>query len=425
MSTSVLNESFNPVPSGSEGPPKRTLLVVDDEEGARQALLMLFRADYNVLLADSGLKAIELVRRHSVDAAVLDIRMAGMSGIEALSHLKKMDPAIEVIMLTAYETIETARQALRLGACDYLTKPFDILSMRQAVATAMTRRSLSEAIQGQSRKLVQLQDDIQHHRVREEIARSRSEIYASILHDINSPLTAISGFLQLIDQTLGNATRIEGDQLETVRRHLTRISTQAGNCIQVCRRYLSLFREDAGESMRADLHQVLSDLQQLLQANSDVRNDLLIVHPAPENATALINEMDLIQVLLNLTLNAFQSSTPPQKVEIETRSLSDPLSLDQFPDTAQERFINRESFRNDAPLIAISVKDHGVGIRAEVLDQIFNPYFTTKAAGQGTGLGLSIVRRLIERVRGAIHVQTTLNEGTVFTLYLPALQNAP
>src|SRR6476660_2547245 len=99
-------------------PPKRaTLLVCDDEDGPRQSLRIVFKDEYDILLADSGAKAIELAEANKVDAAVLDIRMAGMSGIEVLNRLKEIDPGIEVIMLTAYETIETARQALRLGAC--------------------------------------------------------------------------------------------------------------------------------------------------------------------------------------------------------------------------------------------------------------------------------------------------------------------
>src|SRR5258708_29813928 len=126
--------------------PKRTLLIVDDEEGPRQSLRIVFKDDYNILLADSGNTAIELAKQHSVDAAVLDIPMSGMSGVELLGKLKEIDPTLEVIMLTAYETIETARQALRLGACDYLTKPFDISTMPAPIPSAMDHHLLSEEI---------------------------------------------------------------------------------------------------------------------------------------------------------------------------------------------------------------------------------------------------------------------------------------
>ena len=126
---------------------RRTLLIVDDEEGPRQSLRVVFKDDYNLLLASNGKDAIELATNNRINAAVLDIRMTGMSGTEVLEKLKAIQPAIEVIMLTAYETVETIRQALRLGACDYLNKPFDVATVRKAVATAMERHSFADEIQ--------------------------------------------------------------------------------------------------------------------------------------------------------------------------------------------------------------------------------------------------------------------------------------
>src|SRR5688500_12484329 len=89
---------------------RTTLLVCDDEEGPRQSLRIVFKNDYRVLVASSGPEALALAGEEQIDVAVLDILMHGMSGVEVLRQLKQMDPNIEVIMLTAYETIETARQ---------------------------------------------------------------------------------------------------------------------------------------------------------------------------------------------------------------------------------------------------------------------------------------------------------------------------
>jgi len=111
---------------------KGTLLIVDDEEGPRQSLRVIFKDDYDLLLANDGPSAIELAKNNKVDVALLDIRMSGMSGIEVLERLKYVDPAIEVVMMTAFETTDTMRQALRLRACDYINKPFDISTMRSA-----------------------------------------------------------------------------------------------------------------------------------------------------------------------------------------------------------------------------------------------------------------------------------------------------
>src|SRR5262245_35995198 len=102
-----------------------TLLVVDDEEGPREALHLIFKDDYDLLLASNGRAAIELARKHEIDVALLDIRMGGMSGIEVLARLKEVDTNMQVIMMTAFETTDTIRQALQLRASDYITKPFD------------------------------------------------------------------------------------------------------------------------------------------------------------------------------------------------------------------------------------------------------------------------------------------------------------
>ncbi|HZQ47325.1 MAG TPA: response regulator, partial [Verrucomicrobiae bacterium] len=80
---------------------------MDDEEGPRQSLRVVFKDDYNLLMANDGARAIELARQNKIDVAITDIRMVGMSGVELLEQLKAVDPAIEVIMLTAYETVDT------------------------------------------------------------------------------------------------------------------------------------------------------------------------------------------------------------------------------------------------------------------------------------------------------------------------------
>src|ERR1700727_175031 len=189
---------------------KRTLLIVDDEEGPRQSLRVVFKEEYNLLMANDGARAIELAKQNRIDVAITDIRMVGMSGVELLEQLKAVDPAIEVIMLTAYETVDTLRLALRLGACDYLNKPFDISTMRKAVASAMERRSLGEEIRNNSDQLQELQKELQNQKTTEEITRTRGEIYASIIHDINGPLTIISGFIQIINQRMGESKALEG-----------------------------------------------------------------------------------------------------------------------------------------------------------------------------------------------------------------------
>ena len=191
---------------------RRTLLIVDDELGLRQSLKLIFKNDYELLLAENGPLAIEMAQKKKIDAAILDIRMENMSGIDVLQGLKAVDPHIEVIMLTAYETIDTIRQALRLGACDYLNKPFEMAAIKTAVANAMDRRTLSFEVKANTEKLHELAGELQNQRLEEALVRSRGEIYASIIHDINGPLTIMSGFLQLINQRIGDESKIEGEE---------------------------------------------------------------------------------------------------------------------------------------------------------------------------------------------------------------------
>src|ERR1017187_1926462 len=140
--------------------PKRrgTLLIVDDEEGPRQSLRVIFKDDYDLLMAEDGPTAIELAQKNKIDVAVLDIRMAGMSGIEVLERLRYVNPDIEAIMITAFETTDTIRQALRLRASDYINKPFDIATIRAAISQAMQRRTLESEINSSAEKVQQLLD---------------------------------------------------------------------------------------------------------------------------------------------------------------------------------------------------------------------------------------------------------------------------
>src|ERR1019366_10351970 len=93
----VLDGALQPVSQAT----KQVLLLVDDEEGPRQSIRIVFKDEYRILMADNGPMAIKLAKEYAIDAAVLDIRMAGMSGIEVLNALKAIDPSTEVVMLTA------------------------------------------------------------------------------------------------------------------------------------------------------------------------------------------------------------------------------------------------------------------------------------------------------------------------------------
>jgi signal transduction histidine kinase len=423
-STATLDSFARPVESA---PSRRrgTLLIVDDEDGPRQSLRVIFKDEYEVLMASDGPSAIALAQSNRIDVAVLDIRMAGMSGIEVLERLKFVDPSIEVVMMTAFETTDTIRQALRLRACDYINKPFDISTMRSAVANAMQRRTLEGEIHNNAEKLQELLNELQNQKLEEQMAHTRGEIYASIIHDINGPLTVISGFVQLLNQRIGNAARLEYEDLEFLKDRLKTITRQVTNCIEISRRYLGFLRRHSDDGPRVGLNQILTDVSHLARVHPSRQNHQFNIHPLSDDMAVRMNGTDVIQVLLNLTINAFQCSPQPHGVEIEGVTLNQPLDLTRFKDGPHERLLNVENFDNTPPLLMISVSDTGSGISAEILPKIFQPYFSTKGARQGTGLGLNIVHRLIKEARGALHVHTEVGRGTKFTVYLAAVPLPP
>jgi len=398
---------------------KPVLLIVDDEDGPRQSLKIVFKDDYNILLASDGIAAIELARKNKVHVAVLDILMTGMSGVEVLKHLKEIDPTIEAIMLTAYETIETARQALRYGACDYLNKPFDIPTMRAAVARAVEKHRVAESIHETNLKLLHLQEEIQDQKLQEEMIRTKGEIYASVLHDINSPLTVISGFIEIITRSIENAASVDGEKLETIKGDLGKLNSQVGRCFEISQRYLSFLRQGGSKGdARVGVNQMLADIRELLLRHPGAQGHKLTVHTLEEDVIAEINGTDLLQILLNLIFNALQATPTSHSVEVRSKILTQPLDLDHLVEGPNERFINRDNFPNRAPILAISVQDNGPGISPENMARLFETKFTTKPAGSGTGLGLHIVKRLCNEANGGIHVQTKLGQGSIFTICL-------
>jgi signal transduction histidine kinase len=397
---------------------KPTLLVVDDEEGPRQSLKIVFKDAYNCLLANDAESALEIARKNKINVAVLDILMGGMSGVELLKHLKDIDPTIEVIMLTAYETIETARQALRLGACDYLNKPFDIPTMRTAVARALEKNRIASEIHSTNHKLVQLQQEIHDGKLQEEMTRTKGEIYASVLHDINSPLTVISGFIEIITSSIENAASVEGEKLETIKGDLGKLNSQVTRCFEISQRYLSFLRQGPKNDDHVGVNQILSDLRELLIRHPSARNHQLHIQTLEQDVAAEINGTDFLQILLNLTINALQSTDTPHSVEIHSKLLSQQLDLAQFQDGPAERFLNRANFLNTPPVLCISIRDNGPGILPENMAKLFETKFTTKPTGKGTGLGLHIVKRLVTEAGAGIHVRTTVGQGTEFTIFL-------
>ncbi|MDI6731397.1 MAG: sigma-54 dependent transcriptional regulator [Candidatus Margulisbacteria bacterium] len=123
---------------------KANILVVDDEKSLRDSMRMLLKDHYNLFIAKDGHEAIELVKNHPIDLALLDIRLPEIDGLQLLKIIKSINESIEVIMVTAVITVGKAVEAIRSGAYDYLTKPFDISALEEQVEKALQKKKLQE-----------------------------------------------------------------------------------------------------------------------------------------------------------------------------------------------------------------------------------------------------------------------------------------
>ena len=125
---------------------KPTILVVDDEFGVLQSFKMVLKDDFNVLLAATGAEALDLYNKNAIDLILLDILLPDNNGLDLLEKLKEWDSNIEVIMITAVKDIQSAVKAIRLGAYDYIVKPFDVIEVLKTIRRALEKCELVKKV---------------------------------------------------------------------------------------------------------------------------------------------------------------------------------------------------------------------------------------------------------------------------------------
>ncbi len=164
-------------------------LVVDDEPDMRWLLAGVLRDQgFEVVAAENGRAALEQISRESPDVVLLDLRMPGLDGIQVLKQVKAVDPHIPVVIVTAYGALPSAVRAMRLGAYDYLTKPFDNDEILFTLRRALEKREL-EAARLKAAKVATIL----------EVARALS-------HEINNSLAAILGHAQMLEREIEEAS---------------------------------------------------------------------------------------------------------------------------------------------------------------------------------------------------------------------------
>jgi DNA-binding NtrC family response regulator len=176
-----------PVSSPPDRAARPVILVVDDDPGIREAFRLVLEDQYELLEAEDGPQALERVQRSPVDLVLLDVRLPGMDGIEVLERVKAIDEHVEVVLVTAVQTVRAAVAAMKLGALDYLTKPFDEDEILPLIRRALERRALD-------REVVYLRSELARERDFDQLVGQHplmQQLYQMISAVARNPLTVL------------------------------------------------------------------------------------------------------------------------------------------------------------------------------------------------------------------------------------------
>jgi signal transduction histidine kinase len=364
-------------------PPASLVAVIEDDDDIREVVVELLGDEgYRVLQyasADQALRDMQAGRRP--DLILLDLMMPGMSGWQfRVEQLRQTELAeIPVIVLSA----DTSAYAAAIDADAYIKKPVAaerLCAVVGQVLLAAERRRLAT-------KAIEL-----------ERMRSLGMLVASVAHEINNPLTYVTGHIELAlmrARELGGSQAAPTAPAQQFVAHMESALDGVQRVAHIVRLLATFARGDQGEAQYADVLRAVDAASRLAMHQLGRRARLVC------NLTTLplvrVSEAQLAQVFLNLLVNAAHA----------------------IPEGAPDRHEVRISGRAQDGMVIVEVADDGCGIAPELTHRIFEPFYTTKPLGHGTGLGLSISRDIVSSAGGSIAVSSTLGQGTTFRIELP------
>lgn len=374
------------------------VLVIDDEMGPRESLRMLLKPSYQVHTADSVEIGLQLLNEKRPDAIVLDIRMPGVTGIEGLRRIRQIDPHLSVIMLTGFGALETAKEAVRLGANDYISKPFDAREMREVISRNVERTRMHRTSETAASEIKELNNRLLQELAQKERLASLGQASAEFVHDIGNPLTIVWGYVQLLAKKLEESDNGKHPGVPGSNKELEIIEQN----VRLCRDLLTMWQNYG--SVEAAPRKVISV--------SDIVREVVNSVGAMANETSVELKVDLDADPCSLVGDAVQITRAIQNVIINAIQASA-----ESTGPVEVSCIRKDFY------VDVRIADKGHGITPELVAKIFDPYFTTKQGKSGTGLGLFITKKVVEDHNGSIKVDSTPDIGTTITLRLPLVSS--
>ncbi|MFA6003719.1 MAG: hybrid sensor histidine kinase/response regulator [Elusimicrobiota bacterium] len=361
------------------------VLVVDDEgvlcQGVRRILEPFSfevadvgaDAAFEVKTVGSGEDCLRELEVRTPDILLLDYKLPGMTGLEVLTRIAPQAKGILVVMITAYASLETAVRATKLGAYDFLAKPFSPDELRYSMRKAATHAILS-------RRAKQLEA---------EKKQIRFEFLSVLAHELKAPLNAVEGYMDILRE------RTAGEELHMVERCVVRI----GGMKKLIFDLLDLTRIESGLKKRelkaTDLAPLLQSALEAAGAEAGRRGITLEAElGAPVILQADPGEMEII--FNNLVSNAVKYNREGGRVRVRLARSEDEVVLE--------------------------VEDTGIGMSEEESRKLFREFVRIRnertAKVSGSGLGLSTVKKLAKMYGGDVSVRSQPGMGSTFVVTL-------
>jgi signal transduction histidine kinase len=405
-------------------PEQPKVLVVDDEENVVVTIKAILQLDgYDVATTTSGVEARAMVRDVEYDLVLTDLRLEDGDGLDVLRAVRESHPETVTIMLTGYASLESAVQALRAGAYDYLVKPSEVEELRSTVSRGLERRRLGQELRKRvveleraNREIADLNSSLQR-RIDEataelkeryeqlkELDRMKSQFLSIASHELKTPITAMSGFLQVALRRVRRLTEDAAatpmtEGLRSVTEQLEVVYRQTGKLARLIDELLDVSRIQTGriEFRYGDVD--MGELANEVAARMQLTTSTHQISVERDSQSVVTADRDhLEQVLNNLVTNAIKYSPG-----------GGPITIDVRPDSSGVR---------------LSVTDQGIGIPEKELEAIFGLFYRSpdRAArdAAGMGLGLYISKEIVVRHGGRIWAERG-TKGSTLNVLIPRM----